>query len=145
MTLEKIKPGYALFIDTYLGDADYYNTEIITGLSREHAVLIERFVRRCISGYNYPNESVYNRNGDGFDMSRVLNHFDIREIEQLFNAMYPGCVLDSLDDESVAEALRDLTLDLFGSGDPHTSDLRQFSSLKVAYFNVEHPLIETLL
>lgn len=145
MTLEKIKPGYALFITSYLGDADYYNTEIITGLSISQAKLVERFVRRCVSGYNEPKTSLYNENGDGFDMERVLNHFDIGEIENLFLAVYPGAVLDSFEDTQVAEALRDLTYDLLGGTDPNTNYLRCFSSLKIASFSESHELINTLL
>lgn len=145
MSLEKIKSGYALFITSYLGDADYYNTEIITGLSSNQAKLVERFVRRCVCGYNSPETSIYNRDGDGFDMVRVLKHFDIGEIENLFKAVYPWAVLVSLEDEQVEEALRDLTYDLLGSTDPNTNYLRFFSSLEIAYFTKEHQLISTLL
>lgn len=145
MSLEKIKSGYALFITSYLGDADYYNTEVITGLTVYQAQLVERFVRGCISGYNEPKTSLYNKDGDAFDMARVLKHFEIGEIENLFKAVYPGAVLDSLEEEQVAEALRDLTFDLLGSTDPYMDYLRHFSSLEIAYFTKEHELINTLL
>jgi hypothetical protein len=139
--INEIKPGYTLFITSYLGDADYYNTEVVTGLNRSQAKLVERFVRGCISGYNHPEVSLYDRDGDKFDMSQVYRHFTESDLDNVFNAVYPGAVLSSRQEEQVAEALSDLTYDLFGSACEYTGSLRCFDGLKVAYFP-DHQTLE---
>ncbi len=144
MMINQIKPGYTLFITSYIGDADYYNTEVLTGLNRQQAQLVERFVRRCISGYNHPEDSVYDKHSERFDMGRVYRHFSFEEIARLFDAVYPGTYLASKEDEQVAEALKDLALDILGCPDPYTDHLRTFTGLKVAYFSEGQALTDTV-
>lgn len=130
--IDQIKPGFTLFITSYLGDADYYNTEVITGLDRQQARLVERFVRGCISPWE--EKSIYNED-ERIDISKVKEQFALGEIECLLNAVYPGAVLNSFEDSQVAEALSDLTYDILGTACEYTSSLRCFSGLKVAYFS----------
>jgi hypothetical protein len=133
--IDVIKPGYTLFLSSYLGDADYYNTNTITGLTKPQALLVERFVQRCISGYNFPDSSVYSRDSESLDMDRLLTHFSMGEVEMLLTAVWPGVVLDSHEPDQVEEAMRDLVFELLGHSDPHNGELPSFDGLKAAYFD----------
>ena len=135
--ITEFKPGYTLFITSYLGDADYYNTETVTGLTLGQAKLVERFLNACISGYNHPDKSIYSRNSDEIDLYRVAKHFSLEEVTELVKIFYQNLNDVNIDwnDDGLSYLLRDLTYDLMGHGDPHTDYLRTFDSFKVAYFH----------
>jgi hypothetical protein len=140
--IDQLKPGFTLFITSYLGDADYYNTEVITGLDRQQARLVERFVRGCRPSWE-PN-SFYDSEGTGYNMSTIKQQFSLGEIECLFDAVFPGVVLDSLEDDQVSDALGELAYELLGASCEYTDHLRRFESLRVAYFSDHQDLTTSL-
>lgn len=139
-----IKPGYTLFFNSYLGDADYYNTEAITGLSRAQAQLLEKFAKLCVSGYNFPDKSIYARNDESVDFDKVLQHFSISEVENIFNAVWPDVVLDSYEPDQLEDALNDLVCECLGNREPYTERLPYFDFIKVAYFENQQVLQNTV-
>lgn len=140
--ISEFKAGYTLFITSYLGDADYYNTEAVTGLTLEQAQLTERFLRRCISGYNFPNKSIYALQSDEIDLERVAKHFTPEELASLLK-WDKGTTIEWNDE--LGSALQDLTYDLMGHGDPYTDCLRSFHSLEAVFFPMDVAMARTIL
>lgn len=144
--IDQFLPGYTLFITSYLGDADYYDTKVVTGLTIEQARAVEKFVRACISGYNFPEESIYNRDSDSFDPKRVDKHLTKEDVLLLVSVIYTDSSIPEGGWNSYAiEALRDCAIELMGCSDPYTDRLRSFDYLKAAYFTEPVQLRSTFL
>ena len=142
--IDKFLPGYTLFITSYLGDADYYDTKVVTGLTLEQARAVEKFARACISGYNFPEESIYNRSSNCFDLERVGNHLTKEELWLLAETVFSKPSVPE-DAEALEQDLRDIQVELMGYADQYTDHLRNFDSLKAVYFTEPVQLRSTFL
>jgi len=137
-----IKPGYTLFITSSQGDQEYFNTEAVTGLTFAQAALVEKFAKLCVSGYKFPDRSIYSKDCGNLDMDRVLRHFSEEDLNLLFRAIWPECTLDSWETDQVEGALRDLIHEIFGTFTEYY--MAQFEFLKVAYFESSQVLQDSV-
>lgn len=142
--IDQFLPGYTLFITSYLGDADYYDTKVVTGLTIEQARAVEKFVRACISGYNFPEESIYNRDSNSFDLERVDNRLTKEDLWLLAETVFSKPSVPE-DPEALEQDLKDIVVELMGYSDPYTDHLRSFDSLKAVYFTEPVQLRSTFL
>lgn len=142
--IDQFLPGYTLFITSYLGDADYYDTKVVTGLTVEQARAVEKFVRACVSGYNYPEGSIYNRNSDGFDIERVADLIPKEDLWLVAEVVFSKPSVPE-DAKALEQYLGDILVELMGYSDPFNDQLRAFDSLKALYFTEPVQLRSTFL
>lgn len=140
---DQIKQGYIAFITSYLGDADYYATEMFSGLTRRQVDLLTRFVKGCVMPGGHSSYSFYSEDGSRFVMSEVYKQFDKDELLQVMRIAWSEVEFDEESEyveQNRSDALHDLTYEFFGSGDPNGYGFRVFNSIKVGYVPSPIPL-----